>query len=248
MAHADCSPLRGPLGPWPLFELRIRTPRLELRAPSDDDAQALAELASRGVHDPEFMPFEMPWTDAEPAELRRGALQFFWRQRAAWTVDEWHLPLAVLEGGALVGVQGITGDHFACIRAVDTGSWLGLAHQGRGIGKEMRAAVLHLAFDGLGAIEAYSAAWHDNHASIAVSRALGYLDNGIRWKKRREERAEQLQFRLPREVWEQKRRDDIEIEGLAPCLAMFGADDAHGQMPSQAPSSSANEAVSPVHS
>ena len=39
---------------------------------------------------------------------------------------------------------------FAVHRTVDTGSWLGQAFQGRGFGKEMRAAVLGFAFDGLG--------------------------------------------------------------------------------------------------
>ena len=28
--------------PWPLFDLRLRTPRLELRLPTDDDLLALA--------------------------------------------------------------------------------------------------------------------------------------------------------------------------------------------------------------
>ena len=37
------------------------------------------------------------------------------------------------------------------MRTVGTGSWLGRPYQGRGIGKEMRGAVLALAFDGLGA-------------------------------------------------------------------------------------------------
>ena len=35
-------------------------------------------------------------------ELRRSALQFHWRQRAQWSLDEWHLPLAVIEGGEVV--------------------------------------------------------------------------------------------------------------------------------------------------
>jgi RimJ/RimL family protein N-acetyltransferase len=229
---------------WPLFDLRIRTPRIELRPPDDADAQALANLAATGIHDPDEMPFEVPWTDLPAPELRRGALQFYWRQRAEWTTDHWHLPFAVFEDGELVGTQSLDADWFSALRTVGTGSWLARAHQGRGIGKEMRAAVLHLGFAGLGALDATSAAWHDNPASIGVSRALGYLDNGVRRKGRRGRGDLQLLFRMPREVWERQRRDDIEIEGLEPCLAMFGA----AQTPSQTPASSTNDDVAPRHS
>jgi hypothetical protein len=41
-------------------------------------------------------------------------------------------------------------------------------------GAEMRAAVLHLAFAGLGTAEAVSGAFEDNLAFHAVSRKLGY--------------------------------------------------------------------------
>ena len=49
--------------PWPLFDLRIRTPRLELRLPSDDDLLALMALARSGVHDPGETPFLVPWDE-----------------------------------------------------------------------------------------------------------------------------------------------------------------------------------------
>jgi len=44
-----------------------------------------------------------------------------------------------------------------------------LAHQGQGIGREMREAILHLAFAGLGAQEALSGAFEDNVSSLATS-------------------------------------------------------------------------------
>jgi len=37
---------------WPLADLRLQTPDLELRWPSPDDLGALAGLAAAGVHDP----------------------------------------------------------------------------------------------------------------------------------------------------------------------------------------------------
>ena len=41
----------------------------------------------------------------------------------------------------------------------------------------MRAAVLHLAFDGLGARRAVSDAFEDNPGWLGVSRKLGYRDD-----------------------------------------------------------------------
>ena len=65
------------------------------------------------------------------------------------------------------------------LREVSTGSWLGQRYQGQGLGTEMRAAVLHLAFTGLGAEFATSNTFTDNAASLGVSRKLGYLPDGI---------------------------------------------------------------------
>lgn len=61
---------------WPLFDLEVRTPRLTLRYVDDDLAEQLATLAAGGVHDPSFMPFSTPWTDAPPGELERNTVQY----------------------------------------------------------------------------------------------------------------------------------------------------------------------------
>jgi RimJ/RimL family protein N-acetyltransferase len=130
------------------------------------------------------------------------------------------LPLAVIAGGVVVGTQDVNAERFAMLRAANTGSWLGRDHQGQGIGKEMRAAVLHLAFEGLGAVVAYSGAWHDNAASQGVSRALGYEENGDLIRPRLDKPDRMINLKLPRQKWQ--RRDDITIENLEPCLEMFG--------------------------
>jgi RimJ/RimL family protein N-acetyltransferase len=111
---------------------------------------------------------------------------------------------------------------FAVKRQVGTGSWLGKAHQGRGIGKEMRAAILHLAFAGLGAARATSGAFENNAASLAVSRALGYVENGDDIGAPRGKPMRQIRLLLTRADWEKNRRADIRIHGLEPCLPMFG--------------------------
>ena len=114
-------------------------------------------------------------------------------------------------------------ERFAVLRTVGTGSWLGRIYQGKGIGTEMRAAVLHLAFAGLGADYALSSAFADNEASIGVTRRLGYEEIGRRLLVRRDAPAWMIDFRLPRSRWEEHRRDDIVIVGLDACRELFGA-------------------------
>ena len=60
------------------------------------------------------------------------------------------LSLVVLVDGHPVGVQEVEADDFAIQRQVASEPWLGMRYQGNGIGTEMRAAMLHLAFAGLG--------------------------------------------------------------------------------------------------
>lgn len=209
---------------WPLFGLRIKTPRLTLTYPTDADLAALNALAGRGIHDPGVMPFEIPWTD-EPPDIRpRQSLQYWWGLRANWRPGKWVLTMVVREDQAVVGVQDMFGTEFAVTRQVGTGSWLGKAYQRRGIGKEMRAAILHLAFAGLSAERATSGAFEDNVASIAISRSLGYVENGDEIKAPRGMPVRAIRFLLQRDVWEQRPRPDIQIHGLEPCLPMFGLD------------------------
>lgn len=207
---------------WPLFDLVVRTPRLEIRLPSDDVLVALAELASVGIHEREDMPFALPWTDASSPDLERSALQWWWHQRAAWRPQDWSFAGAVFVDGIPVGIQDLAALDFRKLRSVSTGSWLGRAYQGKGLGQEMRAAVLHLAFEGLGASEAHSGAWHDNLPSLAVSRKLGYEENGVDIRLRRDAADRHISFRLTREAWSARRRADIELLELQGCRAMFG--------------------------
>jgi len=211
---------------WPLFDLRIRTPRLELRVPDDDELVALARLAASGVHDAASMPFGIPWTERPSPELERRLLQWNWRCRAECTPESWRLSFAVSEGGRIIGVQDVRARDFARVRTVSTGSWLGREHQGRGSGKEMRAAVLHFGFAGLGALIAQSAAFADNAPSIGVSRALGYVPDGEELVVRRDEVVRHLRFRMERDEWARRRREDIELVGLEPCLPLLGAEAA----------------------
>ncbi|MDT7572589.1 MAG: hypothetical protein QOE05_2763 [Actinomycetota bacterium] len=207
---------------WPLFDLEVRTPRLTLRYLDDDSAAALMDLAAAGVHDPATMPFSVPWTRHEPPYLQQQGMQHFWGMRSGLTPAEWTLQLAVYEDQRLVGLQGVGGTSFLVTRTVETGSWLALPEQGKGIGKEMRTAVLHLAFAGLGAERAITSAFADNARSLGVTRALGYAENGWSVDDREGKPVKHLRFVMERSDWETRRRHDIEMVNLEPCLRLLG--------------------------
>ncbi len=214
----------SPSSYWPLFELTVVTPRLTLRYLDDPTAAALMDLVAReGVHDPEAMPFSIPWTRFESPVLERQGMQYYWKTRAEVAPETWELQFAVLEGDELVGLQAISARSFLVTRTVSTGSWLVRSAQGRGIGKQMRAAVLHLGFAGLGAELAETSAFADNPASLGVTRALGYRENGWVVDDREGKPARHLRFLLERSSWSQ--RDDITITGLKPCLPLLGLED-----------------------
>lgn len=214
----------SPIDIWPPFGLRVRTPRIELRYPNDEE---IAELADRsavvGIHDPASMPFAIAWTDVPPPQQQRNTLQFHWNTRASWQPSDWSCNFVVIVDGEIVGSQGAQATNFNVLRSAVTGSFLLISHQRRGIGKEMRAAILHLLFAGLSAEWAETAAFEDNEASLAVTRSLGYTLEGRHRMLSRGRAREQLAFRMPREAWQRQQRDDIEIIGLEPCLEMFGA-------------------------
>lgn len=208
---------------WPLFGLRIRTERLELRMPTDPDLFELVRVAREGVHDPGEMPFLEPWTETPSPDFEHGFLQYHWSTRASWRPEGWRLELAVAAEGRLAGAQAISADGFAEHRAISTGSWLGIGFHGRGYGKEMRSAVLAFAFDYLGADWVSSAAFADNGASIAISRALGYEEVGIEHVAPQGEPREAISFLMTRDLWRARERPQIEVEGFEECRVFFGA-------------------------
>lgn len=208
---------------WPLFELAAHTPRLSVRYLTDELGSELATLAAGGIHEPDTMPFLYPWTDAASPDLERNALRFYWRTRAETLPASWSLQFAVLVGDVVIGSTNLIGAGFPAARTFETGSWLGRAHQGRGFGTEMRVATLHLGFLALDALTATTAAFHDNAASLGVTRKLGYEPNGIAYFERRGERAQIQRYRMEREHFlSAVRRDDVEIEGDAGARHLLG--------------------------
>lgn len=208
---------------WPLFDIRVSTPRLTLRYVTDDLAAQLADLAARGIHDPKTMPFAEPWTDVEPPQLQRNTLQYFWRTRAETTSEHWSLNLAAIDrDGHLVGQCSLDAAGFPKTRTASTGSWIGRQFQGRGLGREMRHAALHLIFAGLHGETATTRAWHDNTASLRVTRSLPYTQNGAVQKLRRDRPDTMLAFAMTRRQWQSIRRSDIHLADIGPICEFLG--------------------------
>ena len=206
----------------PLFDLRLRTPRLELRLPTRPELEELRELARDGVHPADEMPFAVAWTDEPYSE--EWVVAFHEQQREAWRPEAWDLELGVWADGDLAGVQALFAKNFAGSRIVGTGSWLGARFQRRGLGTEMRAAVLELAFRGLGAEVAQSGAIEGNVASLRVAEKLGYRVVGSGTVAPRGVHVEHTDVELRREDW--RPPFEVEIEGLGTCLPLFGVSPA----------------------
>ncbi|MGW3497541.1 GNAT family N-acetyltransferase [Streptomyces sp. NPDC001020] len=218
---------RALLANWaPQFRLRLTTPRLELRVPDESDLLALAELvAEQGIHAPGAAPFQGGWSDAQPPVVAGRVLQYLWKGLALSRPDYWNLGLAVFLDGRPVGVQGLQARTFPKLGEVATESWLALGHQGQGIGTEMRAAALHLAFAGLGARYATSTVFEDGAAALAVNKKLGYQPDGIETQLRKGESAALTRWRMTRAQWDLSPAAEVPVtvHELDGCRGLFGA-------------------------
>jgi RimJ/RimL family protein N-acetyltransferase len=201
----------------PLWDIRLRTPRLELRLPREDEILELYRVAEAGIHPPEEMPFFVPWTD----DLNEEAFVAYHRDfRESWSPESWRCNFVTFLQGRPIGTQGIEAKDFAEVRTVETGSWLGMEFQGQGYGFEQRAAVLELAFRGLGARAADSGALVHNVPSQRISEKLGYRRTGTREVAPRGEPVPHYDYRIERGEW--RCPIPVEIDGLEPALPLFG--------------------------
>jgi RimJ/RimL family protein N-acetyltransferase len=209
----------------PLYELRLRTPRLELRLGSQDELFELGGLARAGIHPHEEMPFEVPWTDRSGEEsFVADFVEFHGAALRLWRPERWSFTLLVFLSGRPIGSQSLRGEDFATRREIDTGSWLGQAFQGQGLGTEMRTAVLELAFRHLGAEAALSASVFGNESSKRVSEKLGYAIVGTSTIAPRGEPVGKYDLRIERRDW--RPPVPVEIEGAEACLPLLGVSES----------------------
>ena len=171
---------------YPPFGLHVVAGPLELRGLTDELLLEVCDLAERGIHDPDEMPFYFPWSTAPVGQLGRNTAAYHWSKRSTFSPQDFCLDLAVLLDGQVIGCQGVAAKHFPVTRTGETGSWLGREFQGRGLGTTMRQVFCALLFDHLGFEEITSAAFTDNPASLGVSRKVGYTETVLTRVKRRD--------------------------------------------------------------
>jgi RimJ/RimL family protein N-acetyltransferase len=209
---------------YPPLNLAVRTPRLSLAAATDDLLERLVPVVRAGlVTLGAPAPFDDPMSLYEDSPTREWRwMRAIWAGRSRVDAAFWRLYFVICDGGEPIGMQDLIGTDFTTLGTVQTFSWLAPVARGRGLGKEARTAILHLAFEGLGAREASSEAFTDNPASNRVSEALGYTRNGTSWSTRRGQAAELLRWRLTRDQWVPRRRTDIELSGVKECKPVLG--------------------------
>jgi RimJ/RimL family protein N-acetyltransferase len=209
--------------PYPPLNVEVRTPRLALVGATDERLGQLIPMVRAGVADSDPPAFNDPVSLYEDSPGREWQwLRSVWAGRARVDPSFWRLHFVVTVDGEPVGMQDLIGIEFAKFGVVSTFSWLGTGHRRRGIGAEMRHAVLHLAFAGLAAREATSHAFLDNSASNRISVRLGYRPNGTTWATRRGQPALMQRWRLTRDGWDRIRRDDIQLSGVEECRPVLG--------------------------
>lgn len=206
------------------LNVRVSTPRLELRGATDDLLEALAPLVAAGKATADPPPWDDPsaFYEADPDVRVAKWLQGVWRARGTVRPDAWRLAFVVIVDDEPVGQQDLTGNDFDSFGTVESTSWVSSDLRRRGIGSEMRAAILHLAFEGLGAAEAHSEGAVDNVGSNAVSERLGYERNGLAWATHQDKPVLGQRWRLDRNAWELNRRSDITMTGVAECRQVLG--------------------------
>lgn len=211
---------------WPPYALRITTSGpdgdLELRVTRESDLPELVALVHAGIHPDDFMPFDFPWTRVTGDQAAWNYVRHHAQVRARFSPQALDLECVVRHAGVVVGVQALHIRDLAVTRTAETGSWLGRAHQGRGIATAMRQAICAFGFDTLGLRRITSSAFVDNAASLAVSRRVGYVENGLQWKDREGTEVTNQRLLLTPETF--RRGGPVTVTGAEPLLAMLATD------------------------
>ena len=235
---------------WPPFGLRIESPRLVLRVVREADFPDYVAAATSGIVRADRNPFVSPWNEKTSEELVRSSLPWLWSTRGRIGPDDWYLMFAVFlkdspgeedpgeedpgneaPGERLIGMQDCSASQWQTLRQISSGSWLRADEQGKGYGREMRAAMLLWAIDHFGAQVAVSGAYQWNDASQRVSRALGYRITGSRrvvdahGSVEREDRFELQAEDFARPEW------SVQVSGSARLASFFDGDFAPSYEP-----------------
>ncbi|WP_335989954.1 GNAT family N-acetyltransferase [Glycomyces sp. MUSA5-2] len=211
----------------PLYRIRIRAPKLELRLALPDELPRLGTAAAAGIHASDERPYlarpgSTSWVLLEPRERARAVVLQQFEAIGAWRPDKWVLPLGVFVDDEPVGVQVVYAEHFALTREVASSSWLTITRQRQGLGTQMRQAALAFAFDALHARTALTRSFEDNRAACRVSEKIGYVSDGSEIAAREDGRAHLARrFRISADQWRSGPRPPVAVTGLDRALPYF---------------------------
>jgi RimJ/RimL family protein N-acetyltransferase len=137
------------LFPYPPLNVQVHTPTLSLLGATDELLARLVPIVRKGIATGPPWPFDDPMSlYKDNPEREWGWLRGLWAGRGRVSDSFWRLYLVVVVDGEPVGMQDLTGRNFSAFGTVTSFSWLSPDVRGRGLGREMRQAVLHLAFEG----------------------------------------------------------------------------------------------------
>ena len=158
-------------GAWPLHGIRLRTADLDLQVMTEADLPHALRRSCPTTS--RSNPHATTYAGLDDRANRRAILaQGYWRALGMWSPDDWALPFVVRSRRrGRRRAQWLEGPDWRADRTVDSSSWLVAPARGRGLGKQMRAAVLALAFGPLRADAAISSAVVDN--AVVARRLAG---------------------------------------------------------------------------
>lgn len=197
---------------WPPERLRIRTPRLELRIPTDHELVDLGKRSHGRILEPgQEHYFQTGWWRAKQPDYTYNLIRHNAEMKATWAISRWTLYLVPFLEGQGIGQISLRAFSFPRNRSLNTGSWLLPEFRGQGFAREMRAGLLWFGFETLDAYAFTTAARHDNAASIKTTLSLGYKPD--------RESVDRRHFRIAREKW----LDDTptEVHGFGRCSSFF---------------------------
>lgn len=202
---------------FPIYSLRVITPRLTLRVARLEELDQLATSSKDNVLIEETKHFfDVDWTSLDSPEYEQNFFCHNLYNLSQWKKDDWTLNLTIFYKHIPIGSISIKGDDFSNRKELATGSWILKNYRGRGLGSEARAGALAFGFNKLEAETFVSDAHKDNIKSERVSSSLGYKQNGLRTAH---EPLDLKRYLLIKEDWV----DDtlVEVKGFKHCKDLF---------------------------
>ncbi len=200
MAHRGGNRLnRADAVSLPPIDVRITTPRLVLRAPTEADAPRIEVCC--GPREMAMMLLRSPHPYPPGA-----ALEFVRAARGRWEKGDGVTFVAEpRDGGAIVACAGleIAAEH----RNAELGYWVAMECWGEGYATEAARAVVDIAFERLDLRRVHAGHYAHNPASGRVLAKLGFRHEGVRPKhvRRLGEFVDLVLMGLLREDWEATR-------------------------------------------